>query len=264
MSGPSAKKIEFRHLPLGDVGSTIAELMERARKGEEAGLWVTAERQLAGRGHRGRTWSSEPGNLYSSLLLIDPAEPHLLGSLPLAVAVAVHDAIAAVLPPLGGHISIKWPNDVLIDGAKTSGILIESEFLPDGRQAVVIGCGINVAHHPNAEGYASTCLHEHGAHVSPEELFAHLFKTMERMLDIWDGGRGIAAIRDRWLDRASGIGGQIVVRLPDSEIHGLFAGIDGDGRLLLALPDGGHRTFAAGDVFFPAASAAPNQIQDNA
>ena len=75
MSGPSAKKIEFRHLPLGDVGSTNAELLERARKGEEAGLWITAERQLTGRGRRGRIWSSEPGNLYSSLLLIDPAEP---------------------------------------------------------------------------------------------------------------------------------------------------------------------------------------------
>ncbi|WP_244598186.1 biotin--[acetyl-CoA-carboxylase] ligase [Pseudohoeflea suaedae] len=264
MSGSSAKTIAFRHLPLGDVGSTNAELLERARKGEEAGLWITADRQLSGRGRRGRTWTSEPGNLYSSLLLIDPAEPHLLGSLPLAVAIAVHDAIAAVLPGEGRRLAIKWPNDVLIDGAKTSGILIESEFLPDSRQAVVIGCGVNIAHHPNAGGYASTCLHECGAGISPDEFFAHLFMAMEHTLDIWDAGRGIATIRDRWIERATGIGGQIAVRLPDSEIHGLFAGIDGDGRLLLTLPDGGHRTFAAGDVFFPAVSAAPNQIQDNA
>mgnify|MGYP001628257773 FL=1 len=256
MSGVSAKKIDFRHLHLGDVGSTNAELLVRASAGEEPGLWLTADRQLTGRGRRGRAWTSEPGNLYASLLLVDPAEPGLLGSLPLAVAVAVHDASAAVLPPQGGRLSIKWPNDVLIDGAKTSGILIESEFLPDGRQAVVIGCGINVAHHPNADGYASTCLHARGTSVSAQELFAHLFMTMERALDTWDRGRGIAAVRDQWLARAAGIGGQIAVRLPDSEIHGLFAGIDGDGRLLLTLPDGGHRTFAAGDVFLPAAPIA--------
>ncbi|MAY62597.1 MAG: biotin--[acetyl-CoA-carboxylase] ligase [Rhizobiales bacterium] len=260
VSGPSAKKIDFRHLPLGDVGSTNADLLARARDGEEPGLWLTAERQLTGRGRRGRIWSSEPGNLYSSLLLIDPAAPHLLGSLPLAVAVAVHDAIAAVLPPAGGQLAIKWPNDVLIDGAKTSGILIESEFLADGRQAVVIGCGINVAHHPNADGYASTCLHERGTSVSAQELFAHLFMAMERALDVWDRGRGIATIRDQWIERAAGIGGQIVVRLPDNEIRGLFAGIDGDGRLLLTLPDGGHRTFAAGDVFLPAAPIAEQDL----
>lgn len=261
MSGPSADSdTDFRHLHLGDVGSTNAELLARARDGETSGLWLTADRQLSGRGRRGRTWTSEPGNLYSSLLLIDPSEPGLIGSLPLAVSIAVHDAIGAVLPPDGGRLAIKWPNDVLIDGAKTSGILIESEFLRDGRQAVVIGCGINVAHHPNAEGYASTCLAERGASASAQELFAHLFMTMERMLGLWDRGRGIAAIRDRWIDRAVGIGSPIVVRLPDSEIHGLFAGIDGDGRLLLALPDGGHRTISAGDVFFPAAPSAEQDL----
>ncbi len=260
MSGRSAHKgIDFRHLPLGDVGSTNAELLERARTGEASGLWLTADRQLTGRGRRGRTWTSEPGNLYSSLLLIDPAEPALLGSLPLAVAVAVHDAIAAVLPLDGGRLAIKWPNDVLIDGAKTSGILIESEFLSDRRQAVVIGCGINIAHHPNVEGYPSTCLAERGVGVSPQELFARLFTTMERVLRDWDRGRGVSEIRDQWIERCTGIGGPIVVRLPDSEIHGQFAGIDGDGRLLLALPDGGHQTISAGDVFFPVAPSAEQE-----
>jgi BirA family transcriptional regulator, biotin operon repressor / biotin---[acetyl-CoA-carboxylase] ligase len=259
VSGPSANRIDFRHLPLGDVGSTNAELMARARQGEAGGLWVTADRQLSGRGRRGRAWASEPGNLYSSLLLIDPAEPALLGSLPLAVAVAVHDAIAGVLPPEGGRLAIKWPNDVLIEGAKTSGILVESEFLPDRRQAVVIGCGINIAHHPDVEGYASTCLAEKGAAVSPQELFARLFMTMERALADWDRGRGIATIRDQWIERSVGIGGPIAVRLPDNEIHGLFGGIDSDGRLLLALPDGGHRTISAGDVFFPATTPAEQE-----
>lgn len=241
---------DFRHLPLGDVGSTNSEALERARAGESSGLWITADRQLGGRGRRGRPWTSEPGNLYASLLLIDPGDRAQLGSLPLAVSIAVHDAIRAVLPD-PDKLAIKWPNDVLIAGAKTSGILLESELLPGGRQAVVIGCGINIGHHPGEGNYASTCLAEHGAAVSPQEFFARLFVAMENWLVRWDRGRGIADIREAWLARATGLGKPILVRLPDREIRGLFKGIDPHGQLILEADTGDTHVFAAGDVFFP-------------
>lgn len=250
MSAKPTQKLTFRHLSLGDVGSTNAEAMERAQAGEEAGLWITADRQLQGRGRRGRNWASEPGNLYASLLLIDPCDPGRLGSLPLATSVAVYDAVASVLPDTTG-LTIKWPNDVLINGAKTSGILLEANMLADGRRAVVIGCGINVAHHPGDGLYYSTCLSEHGAGVSPQELFARLYVSMEAALGEWDQGRGIAATRASWLKHATGIGEAIIVRLPDREIHGLFDGIDAEGRLILASSGGKTQTVAAGDVFFP-------------
>lgn len=251
MSKQTAQNPDFRHLQLGDVGSTNVEALARAEQGEASGLWITADRQLQGRGRRGRVWTSEPGNLYASLLLIDPGDPSRLGSLPLAVSIAVHDALAAVLPDASG-LNIKWPNDVLIHGAKTSGILLESNILADGRRAVVIGCGINVAHHPADGLYASTCLSEQGATISPQELFAHLFVSMQAVLEEWDGGSGIAATRASWLKRATGVGEAIVVRLPDREIHGLFEGIDAEGRLILAMSNGKTQTIAAGDVFFPA------------
>jgi len=246
MRGP-----DFRHIELGDVASTNLECMERARSGDEGKLWITAVRQTGGRARRGRSWVSEPGNLYSSLLLIDPAPWAALASLPLAVTVAVEAAVSSALPAEAAKtLRIKWPNDLLIGGRKTSGILIEAEQLPDGRRAVVIGCGINVAHRPDAGLYPTTCLAEQGSAVTPQDLFAQLVVTMDSVLRLWDQGRGVAAIRDAWIERAQGIGEPVTVNLPDRQIHGLFDGIDVEGRLMLALPDGSRQTIASGDVFF--------------
>jgi BirA family biotin operon repressor/biotin-[acetyl-CoA-carboxylase] ligase len=186
MRGP-----DFRHIELGDVASTNLECMERARSGDEGRLWITAVRQTGGRARRGRSWVSEPGNLYSSLLLIDPAPWAALASLPLAVTVAVEAAVSSALPAEAAQtLRIKWPNDLLIGGRKTSGILIEAEQLPDGRRAVVIGCGINVAHRPEAGLYPTTCLAEQGSSVTPQDLFAQLVVTMDSALRLWDQGRG--------------------------------------------------------------------------
>lgn len=241
---------EFRHLELGDVASTNVECMERARAGDAGGLWITASRQTGGRGRRGRVWISEPGNLYSSLLLIDPAPWQAMASLPLAVTLAVHQAVATVLPGSADGLRIKWPNDLLIDGRKTAGILIEAEQLSDGRRAVVIGCGVNIAHHPDAGLYPATCLAEHGSAATPQDLFAHLVVSMGRALAVWDQGRGLAGIRAAWIERADGIGRPVTVNLPDRQIEGVFDGIDGEGRLMLALPDGQKQMIASGDVFF--------------
>lgn len=246
MRGP-----DFRHIELGDVASTNIECMERARAGDPGGLWITAVRQTGGRARRGRNWVSEPGNLYSSLLLIDPAPWQALASLPMAVTVAVHDAIASVLPvEAGAALRIKWPNDMLISGRKTSGILIEAEQMADGRRAVVIGCGVNVAHFPEAGLYPATCLADQGSAATPQDLFARLVVSMDHMLKAWDQGRGLATIRDAWIDRAQGIGDPVTVNLPDRKIHGLFDGIDDEGRLMLAMPDGSRQMIASGDVFF--------------
>ena len=246
MKGP-----DFRHIELGDVASTNIECMERARSGDPGRLWITAVRQTGGRARRGRNWVSEPGNLYSSLLLIDPAPWQALASLPMAVTVAVHDAIASVLSADAAEaLRIKWPNDMLISGRKTSGILIEAEQLADGRRAVVIGCGVNVAHFPEAGLYPATCLNDQGSAATPQDLFARLVISMDRTLKTWDQGRGLAAIREAWIDRAQGMGGPVTVNLPERQIHGLFDGIDDEGRLMLAMPDGSRQMIASGDVFF--------------
>lgn len=241
---------DFRHIALEDVQSTNLECLEKARAGDPGNLWITANRQLGGRARRGRSWVSEPGNLYASLLLIDPAPPADLASLPLAVAVAVHAAISRVLPPGAARPTIKWPNDVLVNGAKISGILLESETLDNDRRAVVIGCGINVASAPEDVQYPTTTLRASGSPILSEELFARLCQSMASQLQLWDRGRGIGAVRQTWLDNAQGIGERITVRLPDRAVSGQFKEIDKAGCLVMIDDDRMIQTIAAGDVFF--------------
>ncbi|MGF0536415.1 biotin--[acetyl-CoA-carboxylase] ligase [Agrobacterium sp. ES01] len=241
---------DFRHEALGVVGSTNADALERARAGDQGNVWLTATAQTGGRGRRGRTWSSEPGNLYSSLLLIDPAPLESLPSLPLAVAIAVHDAVRAVLPVDAPALEIKWPNDILIGRKKVCGILLEGERLPDGRQALAIGIGVNIVVRPELAGYPVVSLGEVGASVSPQELFARLFETMAEALALWDQGRGVASVVARWREAACGVGEKITVNLPDRSISGYFSGIDDKGMLLLDREGESRMTIAAGDVFF--------------
>lgn len=240
----------FRHVAFDDIGSTNSECLARARAGDSGLLWVTAARQTQGRGRRGRAWTSEPGNLYASLLLIDPAPMDRVASLPLAIAIAVHDAVAAVLPPSDAALQVKWPNDILIDRRKTCGILLEGEPLSDGRRALVIGIGINIRHMPDSAPYGVTRLVDHGASISPDELFAYLYQSMALALELWDEGRGTAEIVRRWREVACGVGERITVNLPDRSLEGRFAGIDDSGLLLLDMGGGQVLPIAAGDVFF--------------
>ena len=239
---------EFRHLALGEVSSTNTECLLSARSGEPGGLWITADRQSAGRGRRGRSWSSEPGNLYASLLLIDPASPERLGSLPLAVSLAVHGALRHVLPATAEPVEIKWPNDVLIGRKKSCGILLESELLADGRRAVVCGIGVNIRHRPENAPYGVTSLQEQGSTASAGDVFAHLFREMVDVLNLWDHGFGVGEMARLWRRAACGIGGVIRVNLPDRSMDGLFVGIDDDGLLILE-SEGRLHHIAAGDVF---------------
>lgn len=245
----SSKTNAFRHLALGDTVSTNTECLLRARAGEDGNLWITAVRQTGGRGRRGRTWVSEPGNLYASLLLIDAAPISELSSLPLAVSLAVHATISSISPD-PSRVKVKWPNDVLIGGKKTSGILLEAETLANGRHALVIGCGINIVSRPDNPLYPSTCLALEGVSVSAEELFARLFVVMADILSIWDRGRGIGEITKLWRNVAIGIGEKVTVNFTDHSISGIFSGIDDKGYLLLDTGTGPAQAVAAGDVFF--------------
>lgn len=241
---------DFRHEALDEVSSTNTVAIARARAGDPGLLWITANRQSDGRGRRGRHWVSEPGNLYSSLLLIDPGPPEAIATLPLVVSLAVHAAISGVLAPGSEPVEVKWPNDVMIGRRKTSGILLEAEQLSDRRVALAIGIGINIQHRPELSQYPVTSLGEHGIQISPQEFFAHLFAAMAELLAIWDQGRAVPEIMRRWRSVACGMGEKITVNLPDRSISGIFSGIDDKGLLLLDRGAEGIQAIAAGDVFF--------------
>src|ERR1043166_4251223 len=245
---PSAA-LGARLLSLDEVGSTNAEAFARARGAERGPLWITARRQTAGRGRRGRTWVSEPGNLYASLLLTDPAPAQRAAELSLVAALAVHDALAERAAVLGPRLTLKWPNDVLCDGAKVSGILVEGEGLPARPLAVVIGIGVNCAHHPADTAYPATNLAAAGALVTPESLAQALVGTMARRLAEWDAAKNFAGIRAGWLKRAAGLGASARVRLPEREVEGIAETLDEAGRLVLRLADGSCERIAAGEMF---------------
>ena len=214
-------------------------------------MWITAARQTAGRGRRGNAWVSEPGNLYASLLLTDAAPAAHLPELCFVVALAVRDAVCMAAPHLASPVKLKWPNDLLLDGAKLAGILIEAESV-GGKASIAAGIGVNCSHHPDDVAYRATSLARHGPAVTPADLMAELSRTMPARLAQWDRGAGFAAIRAEWLSHAAGIGGDIHVRLSDRELTGTFETLDPAGRLILRLPGGLVEAITAGEVFAPA------------
>ena len=235
-----------RHIALPTTDSTNAEALRRARAGEAGPLWITAEVQTAGRGRSGNAWVSEPGNLYATLLLREPSPPPVAPQFAFVAGLAVHDAVAACAPNLGPLLQLKWPNDLLCNGRKLAGLLIEAENTPIF--ALAIGVGINCVSHPNNASYPATDLKSEGAHVTADSLFPLLGDTMRLRLTQWKKGEGFASIRADWLKRAAGLGEPIKVRLLDRQMAGRFNGVDDAGRLLLETADK-IETITAGEVF---------------
>ena len=235
-----------RHIAFETLGSTNAEALTRARAGERGPLWITAKIQDAGRGRRGSSWTSPPGNLYATLLLSAPSAPEHAPQLSFVAALALHDAIAECAPQIGPLLKVKWPNDLLVGGAKVAGILIEGESEPSF--ATAIGFGVNCVAHPDHTPYPATDLSEVGAAISPERLFAALAAAVVLRLQQWQRGHGFASIRTDWLKRAAGLGQDIHVRLPEREFSGCFEGLDDVGRLLVR-GAAGLTTVTAGEVF---------------
>lgn len=229
------------------IGSTNAEAMARAEG--EAPLWIVAECQTEGRGRRGRPWRSEPGNLYASLLLVDAGPPTRLPELCFVAALAVHDAIRAVtgLDPL--RLALKWPNDVLLDGAKLVGILVEGVRRRDGRSATIIGIGVNCAHFPDDTPYPATSLAAAGVPTDAAALHRALDAALWERLAQWQRGAGFERIREAWTRRAPGIGSAVSVRQGEEAVEGIFEGLDVSGALVLRRADGTRQTISAGDVF---------------
>lgn len=240
----------FTLIALDTVSSTNDEAARRAGAGAPDDTVVWARRQDAGRGRRGRGWISPPGNLYCSVIL-RPGVPHALAAqLSLVAALAAGEAVASFLPA-DAAVRHKWPNDVLVGGAKIAGLLLEAAGGVRGAvDWVVIGCGINVANHPGGLDHPATDIRrEGGGGVTAEDVLPVLLSRLRRWRARWDS-EGIAPVRDAWLARARGLGDEIVVRLPREEVTGRFVGLDDSGALQLGLPDASIRTISAGDVFF--------------
>lgn len=230
---------------LAEVDSTNLEAMRRAAAGQTWPLWITAGRQLHGRGRQGREWISETGNLYATLLLNPACAPEQAAGLSFVAATSLADAVEALAP--GSKPRLKWPNDVLLESRKIAGILIETEWR-EGRLIAAVGCGLNLAHSPAQVRYPAASLAELGHAASPDEAFIALAKAFAQRLAEWDEARGFATIREAWLSRAHAMGEAVSLDLGSESITGTFTGMAPDGAMILQLADKSSRIIHAGEV----------------
>lgn len=231
------------------IDSTNEEAKRLAAAGEAGPIWISAARQTAGRGRRGRQWDSPTGNLAATLMIRPNKPAGDCAQLSFAAAIAACDMARHFAP--SAEIRVKWPNDVLAGGAKLAGILLESASQAGEAPAyLAIGIGMNLAMYPEGLEYAATSLKALGATVpSTEDALLHLAANFARCYDAWVAD-GFAALRDAWLARAQGLGTRIRARLATEETSGVFEGIDETGALILRESATATRRITAGEVFF--------------
>ncbi len=225
-----------------ELPSTSTACIARAEAGEPAGLAILALRQSAGRGSRGRSWQSPPGNLALSVLVRPGWQMAQAGFLSLLAGVAVAEALGG----LGVAPQLKWPNDVLVHNEKLGGILINA--VPDGGQLAwaVIGIGLNLAYAPEIPGRLTTSLAAHGLTVAPRAMVDAILPR----LDAWLAASP-AAIRAAWLSHGHPPGTALEVTAGGTSRRGAFAGLSEDGALLLDTP-AGQETINTGDIMLSA------------
>ncbi|SCA55002.1 Biotin--(acetyl-CoA-carboxylase) ligase [Candidatus Terasakiella magnetica] len=233
------------------VDSTNDELRRRAVAGCLPNTVVCALEQTKGRGRRGRTWVSEPGNLFCSIL----QKPNVIlaeaSKASFVSALAIYDAISEAVEGFDCDVTCKWPNDVLVDGYKVSGILLESQVIPQSNELdwLIVGIGINLAHAPAETPYPCGYINAYREKaITPPEMLEILLKHFQLWFERWES-LGFTAIRNAWLDRAKGVGEEITVNLSDEQLRGTFETLDAEGALVLRTKDG-QRLITAGDVFF--------------
>jgi len=268
---PLAQQNGYRLEAFETIDSTNATALERGLAGDPGKLWIVSKRQERGRGRRGRAWATSQGNLAASLLLAGSFDLKAAATLGFVAGLSLADALDAVCPTTkfavaldgaGGHgkaplrVELKWPNDLLANGAKLAGILLESTQLGNDRFAIVIGIGVNVVSHPEDVPYPATSLARLGADCDAETLFHALSDAWDANSRIWNEGRGLAEIRNRWLARAAGLGAEVAVRVDGAVLHGIFETIDEDCRFVIRDSEGARVKIAAGDVHFGAVASA--------
>ncbi|KJC35901.1 biotin [Bradyrhizobium sp. LTSP885] len=259
--GSRAITAGYKLAAFDQIGSTNAEAMRLAREGERGPMWFVTPEQTAGRGRRQRAWVAPRGNLASSVLEVMDVQPAVAATLGFAAGLSLVAALQRVsieaalrLGPGSPKYTLKWPNDVLADGKKLSGILLEAETIGD-RLAVVVGIGTNVVAAPEGTPTPAVSLAALGVQIGAEELFRALSDAWVEFRGIWDNGGGFADIRRLWLERAAGLGDRVAIQTGNAALEGTFDTIDDTGCLIVRTADGRRMPVTAGEVYFGSAAS---------
>jgi BirA family biotin operon repressor/biotin-[acetyl-CoA-carboxylase] ligase len=268
--GPKARTAGYRLFAYDSIGSTNSEAISAANASDFGGVWFVAREQTSGRGRRGRLWHNPYGNLAATLLLVPECDPTVAATLGFVAGVALTQALATLLPSgsvkIGidgaddlvgkSRVALKWPNDVLADGAKLAGILLEASKAPNGRHAVAIGIGINVVAAPTELPYPATCLRDLAVSFSAEDVFEALSDAWVEPFSVWNDGQGIGSVLELWRRSAAGIGAPVAVNQNGDVVRGIFETVDPAGRLIVRADDDRRIAITAGDVHFGATASA--------
>ncbi len=229
------------------VTSTMDEARALIAENPDLAQVVWADTQTGGRGRRGRNWVSPAGNLYMTIAIRNEVALAHAAECSFVAALALHSALVDLRPALADKLSLKWPNDVLIGGAKVAGLLLELE---SGGRWILIGCGVNIASSPDGMPYRTTSLLAEDAYIPAGQLLQCFVVELEKWRSLWVQD-GFSPIRSAWLNHARGLGAEVTANLSDRSVTGVFQDLDTDGALRLRLPDGTVMTISAGDIVFP-------------
>lgn len=243
---PPLKAGRSRLTVLHSVDSTNDEALRRIARGAGGGEAILARMQTAGRGRNRRRWASPPGNLYLTVT-VDPPPGRPPSELAFVAGLAACEAVEAALHG-AARIELKWPNDLLLDGRKLGGLLIEGA--PGAASRVLaVGLGVNIASYPENAAWPATSLAEAGFRAGADALAESFRDRLDGWLRVWTDD-GFGPVRAGWLARAAGIGGRLGAELPDgSRCEGLFRDVDEQGALVLQTGEGRIRRVTAGAIF---------------
>ena len=235
-----------------EIDSTNQEALRRSKDGQKPNSWFCARQQSEGRGTKGNKWISQTGNLYASLFIGSNCPPDKLAQISVLAGLA---AITAIEQVVGEEFSLddlclKWPNDLLLEGRKICGILVESRQAPQtGFYDIVIGSGVNICTNPELEGrYRAANLRDRGGSCSRQELFVALAQSTRDWLSIWRHGDGFETLRLAWLERSCHIGRKITLMVGDRLHEGRMTTMSSGGALVLEDHEGNENVFSSGSI----------------
>jgi BirA family biotin operon repressor/biotin-[acetyl-CoA-carboxylase] ligase len=235
-----------------ELDSTNEEARRRALRGDTGPAFLLARRQTAGRGRRGRTWTTIEGNLFLTYLGATQRPPAEIALLGFATGLALAEFCETLTAP--ARVRLKWPNDLFLDGGKAAGVLLESGGLDDGRSWFAVGVGFNLIAAPADAGQPTAALRD----VLPPDTPAPAPETVARDLIVrlgaWAGRfdrEGFSGLLAAWTARAQGLGAPARVAIGAQTVEGVVRGLTAQGELALELANGEMRLIAAGDIVFP-------------
>ncbi|MBP7710067.1 MAG: biotin--[acetyl-CoA-carboxylase] ligase [Rickettsiales bacterium] len=194
---------------------------------------ILADKQTNGRGRQSRVWSSPAGNLYFSLVLCPKISAVKVSQISFVAIVAMQAVVARMTT---SKVEVKWPNDLLINEKKVSGLLLESKISGENCEFVILGIGVNIASKPDNTIFPAAALKDFGVEILPENLLKNFLDEFEKLYQSWCNF-GFSFVRKAWLENAFRLKKEITVKLAGKELRGVFEDFDEEGNLVLRCGD---------------------------